>query len=91
MSREFKKSFNKFAKVIQEDDNFGELLCHRTASPVLQVLLIVSSKISKKKFQSLNQVIVDRARIMVNNENTDEEEDEETIHRYCIVLFLSSR
>ena len=64
-----------------EDDNFGELLCHRNASPVLQVLLMASSHITKKKYVALSNQILQRAQ-MIGNEQLQIEEDEETIHKY---------
>ena len=64
-----------------EDDNFGELLCHRNASPVLQVLLIASSHITKKKYVALSNQILQRAQ-MIGNEQLQIGEDEETIHKY---------
>lgn len=64
-----------------EDDNFGELLCHRNASPVLQVLLIATGHITKKKYVALSNQILQRAQ-MIGNEQLQIEEDEETIHKY---------
>ena len=64
-----------------KDDNFGELLCHQNASPVLQVLLIATSHITKKKYGALSNQILQRAQ-MIGNEQLQVEEDEETIHKY---------
>ena len=82
----FMKMYKKFLKVIKDDDNFGELLCHRTASPVLQVLVITLHRVSKEKFASVTQLIVKKARIEINESDSDseeeeEEEDEETFHK----------
>jgi len=80
----FMKMYKKYLKVIKDDDNFGELLCHRTASPVLQVLVITLHRVSKEKFASVTQLIVKKARIEIQENNSDsdeEEEDEETFHK----------
>lgn len=82
----FVKSFKRFSRVIQEDDNFGELLCHRTASPVLQVLLYVIKEINKTKYASLCHLVVTRAGILSQQNVQEEEENEETIHRLPVVL-----
>lgn len=93
----FLKMYRKFYKTIIDDDNFGELLCHRTASPVLQVLVITLHKISNEKFASVTELIVKKARIEMtpthphhsDDSEESEEEDEETFHKYfffCISL-----
>ena len=93
----FLKMYRKFYKTIIDDDNFGELLCHRTASPVLQVLVITLHKISSEKFASVTELIVKKARIEMTptypnhsdgSEESEEEEDEETFHKYWIYIFL---
>lgn len=85
----FTKMYKKFLKTIKDDDNFGELLCHRTASPVLQVLVITLQKVSSEKFASMTQLIVNKARIEMSDHqsgNEEEEEDEETMHKLPVVL-----
>ena len=93
----FLKMYRKYFKTVIDDDNFGELLCHRTASPVLQVLVITLHKISSEKFASVTELIVKKARIETkppnhhvsdDPEEESEEEDEETFHKYY-VLFCS--
>ena len=91
----FLKMYRKYYKSIIDDDNFGELLCHRTASPVLQVLVITLQKISAEKFASVTELIAKKARIEMkpadrdgdsesDTDNEEEEEDEETFHKYVI-------
>lgn len=77
--RIFKKCFKKYIQVIQEDINFGELLCHRNASPVLQVLLLATSKVSEDHFASLYEAIVSRGKLL--ELSGDAQEDEELAFR----------
>lgn len=87
----FVKSFKRFSRVIQEDDNFGELLCHRTASPVLQVLLYVIKEINKTKYASLCHLVVTRAGILSQQNVQEEEENEETIHRWVTITTYNQK
>jgi len=82
--RIFKKCFKKYIQVIQEDINFGELLCHRNASPVLQVLLLATSKVSEDHFASLYEAIVSRGKLL--ELSGDAQEDEELAFRLPVVL-----
>ncbi|XP_002155246.4 uncharacterized protein LOC100201308 isoform X1 [Hydra vulgaris] len=80
-----KKSFTYFFKAITEDDNFGELLCHRMASPVLQVLLLVTSKTNTEQLHILSQLIASRSQIF-SLKIEDEERDKEEIQQSLPVV-----
>jgi len=82
--RVFHKCFKKYVQVIQDDINFGELLCHRNASPVLQVLLLATSKVTETHFESLYEAIVSRGKLM--ELNGEAEEDEELSFRLPVVF-----
>jgi len=85
--RLYKKCFKKFVQVIQEDINFGELLCHRNASPVLQVLLLATSKVSEANFLTLYESIVSRGKLMdVPLSGGDMQDDEEFAYRLPVVF-----
>jgi len=77
----FLKQLNKMVDEIIEDDNFGELLCHRNASPVLQVVLLAASKVSSKRYDGATKEILARANVL----NVDEE-DEDTLDKLPVVL-----
>jgi len=86
--RIFKKCFKKYVQVILDDINFGELLCHRNASPVLQVMLLASSKVSEANYQLLYEAIVSRGKILELEESGAgvEEDDDELLYRLPVVF-----
>jgi len=85
--RLFKKCFKKYVQVIREDINFGELLCHRNGSPVLQVLLLATSKVSEAHFVELYESIVSRGKLMeVPMSGGDVQDDEELAYRLPVVF-----
>ncbi len=68
----FHKTLRKLAKKILEDDNFGELLCHRNASPVIQTLLLGLKDNAPKMCNKLCSLIIEKSRILewkANEEN----------------------
>ena len=77
-------------QVIQEDINFGELLCHRNASPVLQVLLLATSKVSESNHQVLYSAIVSRGKVLdIPESGCGIEDDDEFVYRYVCLLYLN--
>jgi len=85
--RIFKKCFKKYIQVISDDINFGELLCHRNASPVLQVMLLATSKVSELNHQLLYSAIVSRGKVLELEESGDGiEEDDELVYRLPVVF-----
>lgn len=71
------KQFRKLSTAIQDDDNFGELLCHRSASSVVQCLLVIHKNSSGKRYKSLSRHICAKSRIFVSTRNEEEEDVEE--------------
>lgn len=89
-----KKMYKKFVKAIKGDDNFGELLCHHSACPVLQVMLITLSKTDSEQFAELTQMVIRKGRIPLTENPAaadDDEEDEETINRYLLTVETTNR
>jgi len=85
--RIFKKCFKKYVHVIQDDINFGELLCHRNASPVLQVLLLATSHVSEPNYQTLYSAIVSRGKLFeVPQSGGGIEDDDEFAYRLPVVF-----
>jgi len=83
----FKKCFKKYIEVIQDDINFGELLCHRNASPVLQVLLHTTALVSEKNFLSLYKSIVTRGKLLEPPQDGGGlEDDKEFAYRLPVVF-----
>ena len=63
-NEDFRRCFHKLGKRILSDDNVGELMCHRNANPVLQVLLLVSHKVDSKLCLQACKIIISKGKLL---------------------------
>ncbi|XP_065065192.1 uncharacterized protein LOC135691299 [Rhopilema esculentum] len=70
----FKKHLKKIAKSICKDDNFGELLCHKSGSTVIQTLLLALKEKDQTMCSRVCNMVVERSKLLewgrANEENT---------------------
>ena len=82
---QFTKQFKKMGKALQEDDNFGELLCHRSGCSVLQTLILVLKCIDEQSYSKLGIFICLKANLF-STDNTECTEEEQLDLRLPVVL-----
>eukprot|EP00794_Sanderia_malayensis_P019153 gene19153-21073_t len=70
---DFKKTLRKLTTQILADDNFGELLCHRNASPVIQTLMLGLKENHPDLCNKLCDLIIQKSKILEWNASVDPE------------------
>ena len=60
----FKKTLHRIGKEILKDDNFGELLCHRNASPIIQTTLLTLKENDLKLCSKICFLVVEKSRLL---------------------------
>ena len=84
----FKKILHKIGKEILKDDNFGELLCHRNASPIIQTTLLTLKENDLKLSSKICNLVVQKSKLL--EWKTDHEVDIASSNaRYFIIFHLT--
>ena len=84
----FKKTLRKIGKEILKDDNFGELLCHRNASPIIQTTLLTLKENDLKLCSKICNLVVQKSKLL--EWKTDHEVDTASSNaRYFIIVHLT--
>ena len=60
----FTKKLHKLTKRITKDYNFGELLCHKNASVVIQILLLALKENEKRSCERLCNMILEKSKLL---------------------------